>query len=46
MTFTASQSEPQEVKIQLLLVGGHQYTIYLKSDAPLLQLLALSLIHI
>ena len=44
MTFTASQSEPQEVKIQLLLVGGHQYTIYLKSDAPLLQLLAKTLL--
>ncbi len=40
MTFTPSQNVPQEVKIKLLLTGGHQYTIYLKSDAPLLQLLA------
>lgn len=40
MTVTSPQNLPQEVKIQLLLTGGHQYTIYLKSDAPLLQLLA------
>ena len=44
MITTASESEPQEVKIQLLLAGGHQYTIYLKSDAPLLQLLAKTLL--
>ncbi|MGK7920470.1 MAG: 2OG-Fe(II) oxygenase [Trichodesmium sp.] len=40
MTFSTSQNVPQEVKVQLLLIGGHQYTIYLKSDAPLLKLLA------
>ncbi|HEY9801211.1 MAG TPA: 2OG-Fe(II) oxygenase [Leptolyngbyaceae cyanobacterium] len=28
--------ESQDVKVQLLLIGGHQYTIYLKSDAPIL----------
>ncbi|ABG50489.1 Prolyl 4-hydroxylase, alpha subunit [Trichodesmium erythraeum IMS101] len=44
MITTVSESEPQEVKIQLLLAGGHQYTIYLKSDAPLLQLLAKTLL--
>ncbi|MGD1703328.1 2OG-Fe(II) oxygenase [Dapis sp. BLCC M229] len=44
MTVTPPQNVPQEVKIQLLLTGGHQYTIYLKSDAPLLQLLAKTLL--
>ncbi|MEM1172373.1 MAG: 2OG-Fe(II) oxygenase [Cyanobacteria bacterium P01_H01_bin.35] len=44
MTVTPPQNIPQEVKIQLLLTGGHQYTIYLKSDAPLLQLLAKTLL--
>ncbi|NEQ73778.1 MAG: proline hydroxylase [Okeania sp. SIO2C9] len=44
MTFTPPQNLPQEVKINLLLTGGHQYTIYLKSDAPLLQLLAKTLL--
>ncbi|MGD1809372.1 2OG-Fe(II) oxygenase [Dapis sp. BLCC M126] len=44
MTVTTPQNLPQEVKIQLLLTGGHQYTIYLKSDAPLLQLLAKTLL--
>ena len=44
MTVTQPQNVPQEVKIKLLLTGGHQYTIYLKSDAPLLQLLAKTLL--
>ncbi len=44
MILTPPQNLPQEVKIQLLLTGGHQYTIYLKSDAPLLQLLAKTLL--
>jgi len=44
MTVTPLHNLPQEVKIQLLLTGGHQYTIYLKSDAPLLQLLAKTLL--
>ncbi|BAY38769.1 prolyl 4-hydroxylase alpha subunit [Nostoc sp. NIES-2111] len=34
---TSSQPlQSQDVKVQLLLAGGHQYTIYLKSDAPIL----------
>ncbi len=28
--------ESQDVKVQLLLAGGHEYTVYLKSDASLL----------
>ncbi|MGB3513959.1 MAG: 2OG-Fe(II) oxygenase [Microcoleaceae cyanobacterium] len=44
MTFTPPQNQPQEVKVKLLLMGGHEYTIYLKSDAPLLQLLAKTLL--
>ncbi|MCM0593156.1 MAG: 2OG-Fe(II) oxygenase [Gloeotrichia echinulata IR180] len=28
--------ESKDVKVQLLLAGGHEYTVYLKSDAPLL----------
>ncbi|MEB3341679.1 2OG-Fe(II) oxygenase [Okeania sp.] len=44
MTATSPQNIAQEIKIQLLLMGGHQYTIYLKSDAPLLQLLAKTLL--
>ena len=44
MTFTPPQNQHQEIKIKLLLTGGHEYTIYLKSDAPLLQLLAKTLL--
>lgn len=44
MTFTPPHNQPQEVKVTLLLTGGHEYTIYLKSDAPLLQLLAKTLL--
>ena len=44
MTFTPPENKTQKVKIQLLLTGGHQYTIYLQSDAPLLQLLAKTLL--
>lgn len=44
MTFTPPQNQPQEVKVKLLLMGAHEYTIYLKSDAPLLQLLAKTLL--
>ncbi|MDJ0555592.1 MAG: 2OG-Fe(II) oxygenase [Microcoleaceae cyanobacterium MO_207.B10] len=44
MTFTPPENQTQKVKIKLLLTGGHQYTIYLQSDAPLLQLLAKTLL--
>lgn len=36
MEFTTQQSDPQDIKVKLLLTGGYQYTLYLKSDAPLL----------
>jgi Rps23 Pro-64 3,4-dihydroxylase Tpa1-like proline 4-hydroxylase len=36
MEFTQQQPHFQDVKVKLLLTGGHQYTIYLKPDAPLL----------
>lgn len=44
MTFTAQQSNSQEVKVKLLLTGGHQYTLYLKSDDPLLHSLVTALV--
>lgn len=36
MEFSTQQSKPQDIKVKLLLTGGYQYTLYLKSDAPLL----------
>lgn len=36
MEFVLQQSNSQDVKVKLLLTGGHEYTLYLKSDAPLL----------
>ena len=36
MEFTPQQPNLQDVKVKLLLTGGHQYTLYLKPDAPLL----------
>ncbi len=36
MQLTSSPVESKDVKVQLLLAGGYQYTVYLKSDAPLL----------
>ncbi|WP_392533211.1 2OG-Fe(II) oxygenase [Nostoc sp. C117] len=36
MQLASQQFESKDVKVQLLLTGGHQYTVYLKSDAPLL----------
>lgn len=42
---TGSQPlESQDVKVQLLLAGGHQYTIYLKSDAPILNSLVSTIV--
>lgn len=37
MEFNPQQPNLQDVKVKLLLTGGHQYTLYLKPDAPLLQ---------
>jgi SM-20-related protein len=34
MQLASQQFEPKDIKVQLLLAGGHQYTVYLKSDAP------------
>ncbi len=36
MDFTSQQANSQDVKVKLLLTGGHQYTLYLKPDDPLL----------
>jgi Rps23 Pro-64 3,4-dihydroxylase Tpa1-like proline 4-hydroxylase len=36
MQLVSQQFESKDVKVQLLLTGGHQYTIYLKSDATVL----------
>ncbi len=36
MNFTPQQPISQDVKVKLLLTGGHQYTMYLKPDSPLL----------
>jgi Rps23 Pro-64 3,4-dihydroxylase Tpa1-like proline 4-hydroxylase len=36
MDFTPQQTKSQDVKVTLLLTGGHQYTLYLKPDDPLL----------
>ncbi|MBX9259059.1 hypothetical protein H1Q63_34930 [Desmonostoc muscorum CCALA 125] len=43
------QSDSQElelktVKVQLLLAGGHQYTVYLNSDAPVLHTLLTTIV--
>ncbi|MDZ8033814.1 2OG-Fe(II) oxygenase [Nostoc sp. DedSLP04] len=36
MQLASQQLESKDIKVQLLLTGGHQYTVYLKSDAPIL----------
>ncbi|WGV27357.1 2OG-Fe(II) oxygenase [Halotia branconii] len=36
MQLASQQLESKDVKVQLLLAGGYEYTVYLKSDAPLL----------
>lgn len=37
MEISRNNSEVKDIKVKLLLAGGHQYSVYLKSDAPLLQ---------
>lgn len=37
MEISPNNSEVKDIKVKLLLAGGHQYSVYLKSDAPLLQ---------
>ncbi len=36
MQLASEQLEPRDVKVKLLLTGGHEYTVYLRSDAPVL----------
>jgi SM-20-related protein len=38
------QMKSQEIKVVFLLSGGHQYTVYLKSDEPLLNQLLTNLV--
>ncbi len=35
MESVPQQPPIQDVKVKLLLTGGHQYTVYLRSDEPL-----------
>ncbi|MEG3859167.1 2OG-Fe(II) oxygenase [Microcoleus sp. herbarium12] len=44
MTYTEQQIQPQDVKVKILLTGGHQCTITLKSDTPLLHSLVKALV--
>ena len=44
MTYTQQQINPQDVKVKILLTGGHQCTIALKSDTPLLHRLVKTLV--
>ncbi|MEG4457855.1 2OG-Fe(II) oxygenase [Microcoleus sp. N9_A1] len=44
MTYTQQQIKPQDVKVKILLTGGHQCTITLKSDTPLLHSLVKTLV--
>ncbi|MBH8556231.1 2OG-Fe(II) oxygenase [Nostocaceae cyanobacterium CENA357] len=44
MQLTSQQFESKDVKVQLLLAGGYQYTVYLKSDAPVLHSLLTTIV--
>ncbi|MBH8561502.1 2OG-Fe(II) oxygenase [Nostoc sp. CENA67] len=44
MQLASQQFESKDVKVQLLLTGGHQYTVYLKSDAPVLHSLLTTIV--
>ena len=44
MTATAEKEQTKEIKVKLLLSGGHEYSIFLKSDSPMLQLLIKALL--
>lgn len=44
MTYTQQQIKPQDVKVKILLAGGHQCTVTLKSDTPLLHSLVKTLV--
>lgn len=45
MTYTQQQIKPQDVKVKILLTGGHQCTVILNSDAPLLHSLVKTLVE-
>ncbi|MEG5163116.1 2OG-Fe(II) oxygenase [Microcoleus sp. AT3-A2] len=44
MTYTQPQIKPQDIKVKILLTGGHQCTVTLKSDTPLLHSLIKTLV--
>lgn len=44
MTYTQQQIKPQDIKVKILLTGGHQCTVILKSDTPLLHSLVKTLV--
>jgi Rps23 Pro-64 3,4-dihydroxylase Tpa1-like proline 4-hydroxylase len=44
MTTIQQQIKPQDVKVKILLAGGHQCTVTLKSDTPLLHSLVKTLV--
>ncbi|MCC5641469.1 2OG-Fe(II) oxygenase [Nostoc sp. CHAB 5824] len=44
MQLVSQQFESKDVKVQLLLTGGHKYTVYLKSDAPVLNSLLTTIV--
>ncbi|MEG4627343.1 2OG-Fe(II) oxygenase [Microcoleus sp. w1-18aA5] len=44
MTYTQPQIKPQDIKVKILLTGGHQCTVTLKSDTPLLHSLVKTLV--
>ncbi|MBD2437848.1 2OG-Fe(II) oxygenase [Nostoc sp. FACHB-110] len=36
MSTNSQELEPKKIKVQLLLAGGHQYTVYINADDPVL----------
>jgi Rps23 Pro-64 3,4-dihydroxylase Tpa1-like proline 4-hydroxylase len=44
MQSTSQQIESKDIKVKVLLTGGHEYTVYLKSDAPILHSLLTSIV--
>jgi SM-20-related protein len=44
MNSVLQQSAPKEIKVKILLAGGHEYTLFLQADAPLLQSLVTAVV--
>jgi|GEM_PF-6009134 len=44
MQSTSQRIEPKDIKVKVLLTGGHEYTVYLKSDTPILHSLLTSIV--